>query len=530
MTNRLRNITAIIVKDAVALWPVVAAAAVLVIGSTLFSIKAPQNGMTMFLGGILNIIAVLGSVIAFVLTVQNDPAMGLRHDWRTRPIRRLDLVAAKYLFLLPAVFLPWLITGVIRGIDNGYSLAEVLLANSDFTLLLVALPLLIAFAATAETLLGFMVMVGITIAAALAGMWVFQDLVLAPLGALMFDPLRSWISEVLLGVTLLALGGGLLWYEYNRHRVWLSRAALLLGVFTLVLINAYAVPAGPVWAAYKGAYPESAGANDVNLEIERACLSSTLDTDNANAAAFIKLDRDFEAAGHGQLRTRVTGLEPDERLVLGVAGVSIGPGAGEGDIGKLALRGGGGVLGPTASAQQVLFVPDETMMNAMRETGVSAHAQMTLVRQTGRFEFPADGVRRRVDGFGWCSAEKGPLAVMVDCFNPGSQPDLIEFSDPSGRARCSDCAPSFAPAVLQLLGGRRYSPQVILMPGAEIEKVVVTSYDAVSRFERQVVSAASAAGQAPCIGQTPTAEQLEQQREQSVRRSTTTTTTIQIGG
>lgn len=63
-----------------------------------------------------------GVAILIATIVHEDAIVGTRQDWLIRPIRRHDLLGAKLLFLLMAVQLPMLLTSIIAGLANGFSL------------------------------------------------------------------------------------------------------------------------------------------------------------------------------------------------------------------------------------------------------------------------------------------------------------------------------------------------------------------------------------------------------------------------
>ena len=61
------------------------------------------------LGELLPGFALLGVMVTVVLAMHQDPIPGARQDWLVRPIRRMDLAAAKLLFVLLMVQAPLLV-------------------------------------------------------------------------------------------------------------------------------------------------------------------------------------------------------------------------------------------------------------------------------------------------------------------------------------------------------------------------------------------------------------------------------------
>src|SRR5580658_2822563 len=90
-------------KDARLLWPMAALVAALHVCAAIPHHLIDQGSRSMQLvvmGELLSALALLGMAVFIVVAMQQDPVPGARQDWLVRPIRRLDLVLAKLLFVL----------------------------------------------------------------------------------------------------------------------------------------------------------------------------------------------------------------------------------------------------------------------------------------------------------------------------------------------------------------------------------------------------------------------------------------------
>lgn len=61
-----------------------------------------------------------GVAVLITTLVHEDSIVGIRQDWLVRPIRRRDLLAAKFVFLLLAVQVPMLLAAILGGMANGF--------------------------------------------------------------------------------------------------------------------------------------------------------------------------------------------------------------------------------------------------------------------------------------------------------------------------------------------------------------------------------------------------------------------------
>src|SRR5713226_4419719 len=96
-------------KDWKLLWRFVVILAAVQFASTAVLFKTGRFGENRALMGLLGLfgsITILGSAILIVSVVHQDPIPGVRQDWLVRPVKRRDLLLAKFLFVLAAVYGP----------------------------------------------------------------------------------------------------------------------------------------------------------------------------------------------------------------------------------------------------------------------------------------------------------------------------------------------------------------------------------------------------------------------------------------
>ena len=156
MSLRPKVVAAVVRKDLHALWPMAAVAVLLVLADIVVAeFELGGEGGSLPLRTILPLVMQLTYALLVVAVIQQDTAVSTTHDWLTKPISRLDMVAAKGVFIAFTMLAPIaLIRAVVYTIE-GYSVGEALLTalHVDSIWILLALPLVVAVAAVTPTLL-----------------------------------------------------------------------------------------------------------------------------------------------------------------------------------------------------------------------------------------------------------------------------------------------------------------------------------------------------------------------------------------
>ncbi|HEY4365399.1 MAG TPA: hypothetical protein VGN17_30845 [Bryobacteraceae bacterium] len=170
--------------------------------------------------------------------VHLDPIPGVRQDWLVRPIRRVDLLLAKSLFVIAAVHVPMLLADLIRGLAFGFPFGaslEAALSHGLFVLLVVSLPLL-AFASLTKNTMEAITAALVVFLAVAAFSLIFQ-----PHGNASLLPTTglAWVQEAAHSLLLIVVAGVVLFLQYFRRRTLLSRgvtvAAVVVAMFSMYL-------------------------------------------------------------------------------------------------------------------------------------------------------------------------------------------------------------------------------------------------------------------------------------------------------
>ncbi|HET7132224.1 MAG TPA: hypothetical protein VFJ95_08245, partial [Gammaproteobacteria bacterium] len=151
MSPHLRTIGAVLRKDLLSLWPMAAITAFLIVAGV---VLANMDLGIPALGTYVGSMTMLAAALLTTAVIQQDTAVSVTHDWLTRPVARVDLVAAKAAFIAISLLLPVVATRAAVYSLHGYSWLEALLAavNVDSYALVLGLPVVIAAAAITPTL------------------------------------------------------------------------------------------------------------------------------------------------------------------------------------------------------------------------------------------------------------------------------------------------------------------------------------------------------------------------------------------
>ena len=230
-------------KDIRLLWPlVVIVAAVQFMNASLQFILAPF-GEPHELGPIAEmfVFATLPAIAVLIATnVHQDALPGDRRDWLVRPIRRLDLIFAKLLFLLVAVHGPVLLADLAHGMAGGFVFWDSLLAALSRCLLLLltfSVPIF-AVAAITSTLVEF---TGGVLAIGLVGTGIFIVTVATARGGSGTHIASSglnWMPDAFVSAVALAAAVAIVPLQYFR-RVTMRARSIALGAVLLVPMSLF---------------------------------------------------------------------------------------------------------------------------------------------------------------------------------------------------------------------------------------------------------------------------------------------------
>lgn len=226
----------ILKKDVRRLWPAIAVS-LIVLGSLAWHDRWRDDRMVGEIESYLNLLVPLAWACLLALVVEQEPLVGDRQFWITRPYRRRDLLVSKLLFAALFVHLPSLLADCwilkARGFPPTLYLGELLTKQ-----LVLACALTLPAMALASLVRSFshfvLELVGLAVAVVLltVGYWVPQA------DWEVFESVRRQLV-MLLGVGAAA---AVLAFQYLGRRVLLSRGVALAGGLSAGLLMGFFLP------------------------------------------------------------------------------------------------------------------------------------------------------------------------------------------------------------------------------------------------------------------------------------------------
>lgn len=262
-------------KDWKVLWWQALAVVALATGSTLAGIRnGPFGGAdsaTTRATVAIDVLSVLAGLVLVAELIQGDPIPGGAQDWLVRPVRRIDLILAKILFIMLALQAPMLVitvaTSVARGFSFGTSLWGATLDMASTTLWL-GLPAL----AFASLFRGLTETVAATFAAVLALFAVAFFLTGRanfPLPGPTAGTGVHWVVDVSQSIVYFLGAVAVLAIQYFRRRTtqarWVAAAA-----FALASVTPMMIPWRPAFALQRRLAPSPGAAASVAFAFDPA--------------------------------------------------------------------------------------------------------------------------------------------------------------------------------------------------------------------------------------------------------------------
>lgn len=495
MNRRLASIGAVLRKDALMLWPLAVPAMALPLGKTWYGALgfASEIFPPPMIGGLAGVISVL---LIFVV-VQNDAPASARHDWLTRPIRRFDMALAKLIFLLGAVFLPWLVGHMIYlSLDKHLPLGEVLLSASGQLLYAALILPILALASVSATKVEAIVSL-IAVFAIVAAFGVLQGQVPGPTA--IGGSGVGWIGEWVFVLLVAAVCALVLWLQYGRRNTLAARAAI---VGAGVAIGALTFLPPPLASASEHAVQ---AAPPIQIGAPSVCLvDQPFAKDGVYRGYFHWSGAEQVAAGKDAKAILVSGqiaglpqgwtvaVDRLDAVYLG-AGQTIAPrgGAVLSSRSDLSMASEGATLFTPTLAPDILrsdWLMSKDQALASAHLTLHLDAALTLLKPVKTYRFPADGQRHRVEGLGYCGTKAGEprRAALADCLNVWPVPAQLTARFASAPAPCLiNCGVMgvvYTPVWAQLPTARRYQPK--LSGGAPGDDVIVTVYEVAGHIRR----------------------------------------------
>jgi hypothetical protein len=459
----------------------------------------------------------LGTACVIAVVVHQDAIPGVRQDWLTRPIRRRDLLLAKFLFVLLLVQGPVMVGDLAAALADGFSLSQSLEASAArgvFFLLGFTLPLL-AFASLtshfAEAVVG-----GLAVFLGIAGFIGLSDTFR---DAGLFDPTRntgiSWVPASARYALVLVGASAVLGVQYYQRKTVAARS-LLTGVILLCLLTQY-LPWQAAFAIEQRLSANPGAGSGVLIAFEpsvgRARSPSGLSlTEHQAASLSWRVHRDTDMRIY--LPLRVSGLAPDvvlkgdraEVRVIDADGSAIKLGPAE-DL-ELFHEGKRG-------SEEQIYHPIHLRRDLYdrfkdKRVRLGIDYSLTLLRLSSAHAIPALNGDQRMPSVGWCRTRMNDAgtAILLECLEAGRTPhcgSVFMENVTSGRRNpmISDCDPDYAPYfgsnfVYDAMGRfgvelpfcdptglAHYPVDGPLLPAS---RLVLRTYDAQDHFTRRVVT------------------------------------------
>ena len=511
MSLQPRVVAAVVRKDLHALWPMAAVAVLLVLADIVVAeFGLGSEGGSLPLRTLLPFVMQLTYGLLVLAVIQQDTAVSTTHDWLTKPISRLDMVAAKAAFVALTMLAPIALFRAVVYTIEGYSVAEALLTalDVDWIWILLALPLVVAVAAVTSTLL--------QAAAVLIGLFMVIFVVptfLRTVGIPSLDEavVGGGVVWVLLWIAIVAAIGtaaAALYLTYGKRRTGAARA-VLGGVPVMVAVVAPVFLGWPqLFAIQQAVAPEPPPGDDFVVKRNAGCLpaqsagalltsarASSAETRVLGAGLWSK--EELEQAGPGAIAfsTGVAARDLPDGWRMRVSHVEATYVDGQGralekakqarvaSVPRMTIEG-------RATYTQFWLLPSTALEQLKREPAARLELDYSLsLLEASPVELAADGKRRHLPGLGYCGATYDPAdsTIAIDCFKRGAQPALITADIPRAPLRTAETQfVNYEPAWLQTLTGERYKLRLTVPAGVDRTKVKLTSYAARSHFDRRL--------------------------------------------
>jgi hypothetical protein len=441
-------------KDWKLLWPLVVGVALLHFASATVLFKLGRFGEDRTLIPLLNmlyIIAILGSGFLIAALVHQDAIPGVRQDWLVRPVKRLDLLMAKLLFLLTAVTTPILMADLMEALADGFPLRQSLTAaisRSVCLLFFLGLPML-AFTSLTKNFME-------TIVAVVAVFFIgaaFMGSVRSPNYFLVLNSGIGWVAQSA-WLAILCVGvAAMLGLQYFRRKtmsaIWVAATVELLFLF------AGFMPWQAAFAVQQRRAPSPGAGGPVSIAFDPKA-DKLRRTEKISSNDMYRTHRLIGGSLFVQLPLRVEGVPDDsilkadlsEALIIGPDGKAQRLGVGN----DLEIRNEGHGNGEKRVHHGIHIREDLYHRYKDQPIRLEIDYSMTLFQLTASHALPALGGDERMPNIGWCATKVNDAgtSVNVRCLEPGWAPTCASaFLEhvPSGRRNSarSACRPNYAP-------------------------------------------------------------------------------------
>jgi hypothetical protein len=334
----------------------------------------------------------VGIPFLIVAVVHQDAIPGVQQDWLVRPIRRRDLLLAKFLFVLVAVHGPMLLADLFRGLADGFAFGPSLAAAGShglFVLAVFSIPLF-AFASLTRNLIEATV-AGLSVFLCCAGFQFLLDQTVSR-QLLVAQSGLAWIPETAQHLVGLIGAGAVLACQYFRRRTNASRG-LAAAAVAVVLLCAF-VPWRSAFALEQRLSPDpSAG----------SAVAVTFDPGLGKGHRVTALGAIADREGI-YLPLRFENLPSDSALISDRAEVHLKDASGTSALvgsGTISVR--QGTKGEVPATHLEVFVRGDIYRRIENQPGqLEIGLWLTLFRGTGARTLPALGGTAGIPDLGNC--------------------------------------------------------------------------------------------------------------------------------
>ncbi len=513
----MNRILHILRKDWKLLWALGLACAVLQAVLAILEFRPASfaaSGGTNAAAMILSLSIGVGLIVTILLVVQQDALPGVNQDWLVRPIKRLDLLIAKALFVIvvihcPIVAVHWL-RGVAEGLATGDMLHAALLSNLQLALLF-SLPVLalgaLSKSVTEALVTALAALLFVLLSAVLVATLAMTSSHSFHLDGPTDDTGIDWMAGSLRHLALILTAVAVLGLQYFRRDTRTSRVVLAVGLLVFVIAGRLAWRPAFALQETLSAQPEAGRA----VTIAVAPIAAGLPSGFALKAA----------DGEARQKPTPSGLQ---RLSLGIEVKGLPPGAVlHADRVDLRLVDGSGTTiyrgtaqdwdlrtgdEGMASERQVIDLPKKVYARSTdRPVTIELDYSLTLLKARVLPPYPAVDGNALLEGVGRCASrlDDDDTRFEVGCDAAGELPPCLSVSlaqgmPVQGGPESFVCDLDYEPAAWRFSVDpiERFVRKLPLEQPAHVSgpgdadagirgaAIVVRIYDAVAHFSRRV--------------------------------------------
>ena len=496
MSRAIRAIAAILRKDFLQLWPLVAITVALLFLQNLLSVTTSSEPTMKALLLAAGWIACCALLIA---TIQQDALVSEQHDWLTRPIPRISLFAAKTIFILATIAVPANLSSLLAALIHGRTASEAILLGTQFSVIFVA-PLL-ALAAIATMTRSLLQAAGMLLGIAVVVFSLEPIVAKMSVGEEVFAGGSAWIPLWTYLLILFLASAVVLWLQYARRSLPASRvtvaAAVLLALVMPALLSWRAV------FAVQKTFSAKAEGHALDAKLAPGCLP-TIRVDPVKPSGVRPAPIDPGQVSH--LAPIVWPAEQREAAGANAVGFSttleskVPPGwrASVGYVTATYLSADDKVLekvwssgmapARTSTADGVtsdshFWLLSRARYNSLVAQGAHLRLQysVSLLEPVVSTTLVADGAPHFAEGLGYCRAIPNDSKGMVEigCLKRGTQHAYLtaHLADEPAYAAKPSNFPDYTPAILRLLTVNERHTQLPLPRTPDIAKVAITAFE-----------------------------------------------------